>query len=56
MIIKAAANRDEKGKRFRLLNSEIGNDQKNSIGSIRKYNVGFRLLNSEIGNDQLQKS
>ena len=40
---------------FRLLNSEIGNDQ------IRKKNGGksyesFRLLNSEIGNDLSAKS
>ena len=38
--------------RFRLLNSEIGNDQ--DIGIYRrKIKKGFRLLNSEIGNDQV---
>ena len=36
--------------RFRLLNSEIGNDQK-SMEMIKKAFRGFRLLNSEIGND-----
>ena len=35
---------------FRLLNSEIGNDQK-SMEMIKKAFRGFRLLNSEIGND-----
>ena len=40
-------------KRFRLLNSEIGNDQE-TLNSMRKYaDVCFRLLNSEIGNDRL---
>ena len=38
-------------KRFRLLNSEIGNDPyvdgEVFVGSTK----GFRLLNSEIGND-----
>ena len=38
---------------FRLLNSEIGNDQQVSD---KKYNVYtcFRLLNSEIGNDHFK--
>ena len=36
---------------FRLLNSEIGNDQKrHNLGQSARH-VGFRLLNSEIGND-----
>ena len=37
--------------RFRLLNSEIGNDQMN-IKTIETIFTRFRLLNSEIGNDQ----
>ena len=39
--------------RFRLLNSEIGNDQKKNQ---KKENCqkGFRLLNSEIGNDRIK--
>ena len=36
---------------FRLLNSEIGNDQMN-IKTIETIFTRFRLLNSEIGNDQ----
>ena len=39
--------------RFRLLNSEIGNDQKLASHS-RERRLGFRLLNSEIGNDHFQ--
>ena len=37
---------------FRLLNSEIGNDLKDT-GIIEQRTVGFRLLNSEIGNDHV---
>ena len=36
--------------RFRLLNSEIGNDQKEVI-NMKLNEECFRLLNSEIGND-----
>ena len=40
--------------RFRLLNSEIGNDQLAiENGEFRSF--CFRLLNSEIGNDQERK-
>ena len=38
---------------FRLLNSEIGNDQKRKEVLIMKMVLGFRLLNSEIGNDRI---
>ena len=38
--------------RFRLLNSEIGNDQGGRWESNPRV-PGFRLLNSEIGNDQV---
>ena len=37
---------------FRLLNSEIGNDQDLYQKSCLKLPFCFRLLNSEIGNDQ----
>ena len=37
--------------RFRLLNSEIGNDRVKG-DTMFNLNTGFRLLNSEIGNDQ----
>ena len=37
---------------FRLLNSEIGNDQEKEFKSNRLTAYSFRLLNSEIGNDQ----
>ena len=38
--------------RFRLLNSEIGNDHKLGCSVLLVgYRVRFRLLNSEIGND-----
>ena len=37
---------------FRLLNSEIGNDQTKTKHLISAKKC-FRLLNSEIGNDQL---
>ena len=37
-------------ERFRLLNSEIGNDQIRKRRVNEKINC-FRLLNSEIGND-----
>ena len=36
---------------FRLLNSEIGNDQVEA-GTTGYRGGGFRLLNSEIGNDR----
>ena len=36
---------------FRLLNSEIGNDQLNEEYIKVRDAKGFRLLNSEIGND-----
>ena len=36
---------------FRLLNSEIGNDQKEVI-KMKLNEECFRLLNSEIGNDR----
>ena len=36
---------------FRLLNSEIGNDQSKEEIKMKKLTKGFRLLNSEIGND-----
>ena len=39
--------------RFRLLNSEIGNDLEKLVNE--KYGFGFRLLNSEIGNDHEEK-
>ena len=35
---------------FRLLNSEIGNDQDVDL-RYTQSGLGFRLLNSEIGND-----
>ena len=35
---------------FRLLHSEIGNDQSTSQKTITQE-IGFRLLHSEIGND-----
>ena len=35
---------------FRLLNSEIGNDQ-GMVINMKITIIGFRLLNSEIGND-----
>ena len=38
-------------ERFRLLNSEIGNDQKKLVNLSKKIKC-FRLLNSEIGNDR----
>ena len=38
-------------RRFRLLNSEIGNDQKRPTISNASERTCFRLLNSEIGND-----
>ena len=37
--------------RFRLLNSEIGNDHL-ILGTRLSSYMRFRLLNSEIGNDQ----
>ena len=36
---------------FRLLNSEIGNDQNHDFQLTYLAKNGFRLLNSEIGND-----
>ena len=39
---------------FRLLHSEIGNDQSTSQKTITQE-IGFRLLHSEIGNDQTAK-
>ena len=36
---------------FRLLNSEIGNDQTSGQRTLGNTSIGFRLLNSEIGND-----
>ena len=38
--------------RFRLLNSEIGNDQTEENKNEVSRRIGFRLLNSEIGNDR----
>ena len=38
--------------RFRLLNSEIGNDLENKVFTVQ-ISSSFRLLNSEIGNDQV---
>ena len=43
-----------KSKSFRLLNSEIGNDQIEEIENLRKKRRSFRLLNSEIGNDPIK--
>ena len=40
---------------FRLLNSEIGNDQQ-TISDYGRKCKSFRLLNSEIGNDLSTKS
>ena len=40
--------------RFRLLNSEIGNDQEVNF-IMENVKSGFRLLNSEIGNDHKKK-
>ena len=40
---------------FRLLNSEIGNDQEGSYMNEQFEHIGFRLLNSEIGNDRKMK-
>ena len=50
MISSAEKTMTVLGISFRLLNSEIGNDQK-SMEMIKKAFRGFRLLNSEIGND-----
>ena len=36
---------------FRLLNSEIGNDQERKLSERMDVSNSFRLLNSEIGND-----
>ena len=38
---------------FRLLNSEIGNDQRKEVTQMKKLRLSFRLLNSEIGNDHV---
>ena len=43
----------EKLDGFRLLNSEIGNDQEYVEMLKRESKECFRLLNSEIGNDQV---
>ena len=51
MISSAEKTMTVLGISFRLLNSEIGNDQK-SMEMIKKAFRGFRLLNSEIGNDR----
>ncbi len=55
MISSAEKTMTVLGISFRLLNSEIGNDQK-SMEMIKKAFRGFRLLNSEIGNDQKKKT
>ena len=51
MINLADKKKDGSPMRFRLLNSEIGNDPDTSVDE-GYHEVGFRLLNSEIGNDQ----
>ena len=43
------------GGGFRLLNSEIGNDQKGLFSMNVNEQFCFRLLNSEIGNDLMTK-
>ena len=47
--------RIDKIESFRLLNSEIGNDQPIIINE-RNRQKSFRLLNSEIGNDPKMES
>ena len=49
MIKFEKANDNKYNVCFRLLNSEIGNDQKEK--EFKSNRLSFRLLNSEIGND-----
>ena len=51
MILLKSTHRLYKSFRFRLLNSEIGNDRKYADIILSHDEVCFRLLNSEIGND-----
>ena len=52
MIMSNVRNNVNLVGRFRLLNSEIGNDHE-TIFTQEGPNLRFRLLNSEIGNDQM---
>ena len=54
-MIEIKTNTNGKEFDFRLLNSEIGNDQIPRV-KMARINKNFRLLNSEIGNDQGKKS
>ena len=51
MIVKELMKYYRENVGFRLLNSEIGNDQIRAERFISRLSCGFRLLNSEIGND-----
>ena len=54
MISSAEKTMTVLGISFRLLNSEIGNDQIFRFRFVVEVQC-FRLLNSEIGNDQLKR-